>query len=161
MTTVETLTGLKETEAIGWMNQATEVARGSLCLSKRAGTIIVKDGAIIGQGHNGPPLDDLKYRTCGPNSDPKLPDSCVHAEQRAIMDALARNPEKIRGSDLYYIKVDENGIAKRSKDPYCTQCSRLALDQGIGTFALWHEEGIRQYPTDVYNQLSYQNASKR
>lgn len=141
--------------------EVAEVARGSLCLSKRTGTIIVKDGEIIRQGYNGPPLDDLQYRTCGPSSDPKLPDSCVHAEQRAIMDALARSPEKIRGSDLYYIKVDENGVAKRSGEPYCTQCSRLALDQGIRTFALWHEEGIRAYPTAIYNQLSYENASKR
>ena len=65
-------------------------------------------------------------------------------------------------SDLDMLVIlDEEGVVKRSGEPYCTQCSRLALDQGIGTFTLWHEEGIRQYPTDFYNQLSYQNASKR
>ena len=77
------------------------------------------------------------------------------------MDALARNPQKVGGSDLYYVKVDENGVTKRSGEPYCTVCSRLALDSGVGRFALWHEEGVRQYPTDIYNQLSYSNTRNR
>lgn len=39
--------------------------------------------------------------------------------------------------------------------PYCTHCSRLALDAGIAEFVLWHNEGIAVYPTDEYNNLSY------
>ena len=39
--------------------------------------------------------------------------------------------------------------------PYCTVCSRLAIDSGIVEFVLWHESGITAYPTDEYNDLSY------
>ena len=40
--------------------------------------------------------------------------------------------------------------------PYCTVCSRMALDTGIDKFVLWHGEGICEYPTDRYNKLSYE-----
>jgi hypothetical protein len=61
------------------------------------------------------------------------------------------------GRDLYFVRVDMNAPLNIlfSGEPYCTVCSRFALDVGIKTFALWHEYGIIQYPTDVYNQLSY------
>ena len=84
----------------------------------------------------------------------------MHAEWRAIMDALKNNPEKIKGSKLYFTKVHEDGNLLRSGQPDCTVCSRLALDSGISTFVLWHEEGIHEYPTDEYNKLSYQYLSE-
>ena len=72
------------------------------------------------------------------------------------MDALKRNPEKVAHSKLYFVRVDENGSSKRSGKPYCTVCSRLALDAGISHFLLWHEEGVGEYQTDEYNNLSYE-----
>lgn len=46
--------------------------------------------------------------------------------------------------------------AVKAGKPYCTICSKLALDVGIKEFALWHEEGITIYNTEEYNTLSYQ-----
>ncbi|MCX6738785.1 MAG: hypothetical protein NT098_01875, partial [Candidatus Parcubacteria bacterium] len=81
---------------------------------------------------------------------------CMHAEWRAMIDALRRNSEKLAGSKLYFTRVNEKGEIKRSGKPICTVCSRMALDIGIEKFVLWHEEGICEYPTDEYNRLSYE-----
>ncbi|MBR7036894.1 hypothetical protein IKI14_03340 [bacterium] len=32
----------------------------------------------------------------------------MHAEQRAIMDALKNHPDEIEGSDLYFIRLDKD-----------------------------------------------------
>jgi deoxycytidylate deaminase len=81
---------------------------------------------------------------------------CVHAEQRAIMDALRRNPDKLSGSRLYFVRVDGEGDPVRAAGkPYCTACSKMALDAGVAEFVLWHRDGICVYDTGEYNLLSY------
>jgi len=141
------------------MNEAAEIAKKALCLRAKCGTIIVKDGEIIGEGYNAPLLDKEENRTCdkefGLGKSKYDKTCCMHAEWRAIMDALKRNPEKLKGSKLYFTRRDENGQIKKSGRPYCTVCSRMALDAGIEKFVLWHDEGICEYPTDEYNRLSY------
>jgi ADP-ribose pyrophosphatase YjhB (NUDIX family)/deoxycytidylate deaminase len=148
----------QEKEAIRWMDKAAEMARKALCLNAKCGTVIVKDDEIIGEGYNAPPLDKEENRTCDKDFGPGKPKydktCCMHAEWRAIMDALKKNPEKVSGSKLYFVRVDEAGEIKRSGQPYCTVCSRMALDAGIEKFVLWHEEGIGEYSTDEYNRLS-------
>jgi len=142
------------------MRKATEVAEKALCFQAKCGTVIVKEGEIIGQGYNAPPLDKEENRTCDKDFSPgKLKydrTCCMHAEWRAIADALKRNPKKLKGSKLYFTRVNRNGKIKKSGKPYCTVCSRMALDAGIDKFVLWHEDGICEYPTDEYNRLSYQ-----
>lgn len=115
---------------------------------------------IIGTGYNAPPLDLEENRKCNFFPDltlkPKYDKTCcVHAEQRAIMDALQRNASCIRNSKLYFTRVDDKGNIKKSGKPYCTVCSRLVLDTGIGSFFLWHEDGICEYEAKEYNDLSY------
>lgn len=157
---MEYLKDQKEKEAMQWMNKAAEVAKRALCFKAKCGTVVVKDNEIIGQGYNAPPLDREENRMCNKESGSgKLKydkTCCMHAEWRAIVDALQRNPEKIKGSQLYFIRVGENGEVKKSGKPYCTVCSRMALDVGINKFLLWHEDGIYEYPTDQYNRLSYE-----
>lgn len=157
---MEYLKNQAEKEAISWMNQAAEIAVKALCLKAKCGTVIVKDGVIIGQGYNAPPLDKEEHRICNKeisNGKPKYDRTCcVHAEWRAIMEALKKNPDKIAGSKLYFTRVDQDGKILKSGQPYCTVCSRLALDAGISKFVLWHEEGIVEYSTDEYNRLSYE-----
>ncbi|MDD5098456.1 MAG: deaminase [Candidatus Pacebacteria bacterium] len=151
----------EEKEAIEWMDKTIEIAKKALCSNAKCGAIIVKNGEVIGEGYNAPPLDGESNRKC--SNEYNLPQKfkydrtcCVHAEQRAIMDALRKNPDKISGSRLYFLRVDDNGNIKKSGKPYCTVCSRLALDAGIKEFVLWHEQGICVYSTDEYNDLSYQ-----
>ncbi len=154
------LTGQEEEKAMEWMSQAAEVAKFALCLRAKCGTVIVNNDEIIAFGYNAPPLDKKEDRIClqefGPGKPKYDKTCCMHAEWRAIMDALKRNPEKIKGSRLYFTRVDEQGNIKKSGKPLCTVCSRLALDSGISEFLLWHDEGICAYPTDEYNRLSYQ-----
>jgi len=157
---MEYLKGQQEKEAIQWMYKAAEVAKKALCLKAKCGTVIVKDDEIIGEGYNAPPLDQEENRTCdkefGPGKQNYDRTCCMHAEWRAIMDALRRSPEKIKGSKLYFTRVGEKGEIKKSGKPYCTVCSRMALDAGIEKFVLWHEEGICEYSTGEYNRLSYE-----
>jgi len=149
-----------EQEAIRWMNEAAKIATKALCTRAKCGTVVVKNGEIIGVGYNAPPLDKEENRMCEADRSfgkPKYDKTCcMHAEWRAIMDALKRNSEKIKGSKLYFTRVDEDGKMKKSGKPYCTTCSRMALDVGIDKFLLWHEEGICEYSTDEYNRLSYE-----
>lgn len=143
-----------------FLSLAASVATRALCLKARCGTVIVKDGIVIGSGYNAPPLDNIDDRRCLEAYDfsgkPKYDHTCcIHAEWRAIMDALKTNPDKIKGSKLYFVRIDDQGNIKKSGEPFCTVCSRLALDSGIAEFFLWHEKGITSYPTDEYNRLSY------
>jgi deoxycytidylate deaminase len=157
---MEYLKGPAEKEAVKWMKRAAETAAEALCSRAKCGTVIVKDGEIIGVGYNAPPLDMEENRRCNeefvPGKTKYDKTCCMHAEWRAIMDALKRSPDKITGSKLYFTRVDEGGNIKKSGRPYCTVCSRMALDAGIDKFLLWHEEGICEYPTDEYNRLSYE-----
>src|SRR3989344_1434987 len=154
------LAGVEEQEAIKWMEKAALVARKALCLRAKCGTVIVKDGEVIGEGHNAPPLDEEENRMCDKElglGKPKYDQTCcIHAEWRAIMDASKRNPNKLAGAKLYFTRIDDQEKIKKSGKPYCTVCSRLALYAGIKSFLLWHEEGVCEYPTHKYNQLSYQ-----
>ena len=139
---------------------AAEIAVRALCLRARCGSVIVKDGIIIGSGYNAPPLEDEQNRTCNSAWDyakkPKFDlTCCIHAEWNAILDACKRHPAKIQGSTLYFMRVDEQGNFTDAGEPYCTTCSRLTLQSGVGEFALWNAGGAAIYDTTEYNHRSY------
>lgn len=147
-------------EAEHYMGLAAIEAAKATCHRSKCGSIIVNDEMVIGKGFNSPPLGLERQRRCSVEKsfyNQKVTDKtcCVHAEQRAIMDALAKNPGKLEGSVLYFIRLDEKGEKAFSGNPYCTICSKMALDVGIDEFVLWHKEGICSYETLEYNDLSY------
>ena len=153
------LSGKEEKEAVEYMAKAVETAFFSRCLRARCGAIIVKDGKIIGRGYNSPPQDKtLEY--CIKDILPKDFKSdrtcCIHAEQRAIINALTDNYEELSGARLYFIRLDAVGNTEKAGKPYCTICSKMALDVGIAEFVLLHEEGICVYDSEEYNTLSFQ-----
>ncbi len=154
------LSGREEEEAIHFIRTAADVAKNATCIRAKCGSVIVNKGEIIGSGFNSPPAGLESQRRCSiPKNtyDIKVTDKtcCVHAEQRAIMDALSRNPDKIKGSRLYFIRLDKSGNNEKAGKPYCTICSKMALDSGISEFVLWHEKGVCVYDTQEYNSLSY------
>ncbi len=142
-----------------WIDQAALYARQARCTKARCGAVIVTQGEIIGRGYNAPPLDSDAHRMCQADrsrGEPKYDKTCcVHAEWRAIMDALRRKPAKLAGSTLYFARIDTEGNLLPAGEPFCTVCSRLALDAGIAGFALQHEHGITVYATGEYNRRSY------
>jgi len=144
-------------EARVYFDIAVEVAKMSKCLRAKSGYIIVND-MVIGMGFNSPPGNRTIKRCLKPDlplgfkSDKTC---CVHAEDRAIRDALRNYPLKVPDSRLYYIRLDMKDNILYAGTPYCTWCSKTALDVGIAEFVLWHEKGICVYGTKEYNKLSF------
>lgn len=155
------LSGEEHEKALEYIVKASRLAKNSTCLRSKCGSYIVKNNEIIGEGINSPPgnLESQRRCNCSKDSyDKKVTDKtcCIHAEKRAIFDALRRNPEKLNGSTLYFTRIDEKGDLVYSGRPYCTGCSKDALDVGISEFVLMHEDGICAYDTEEYNNLSFQ-----
>lgn len=155
------LTWQNHTQAEFFIQQAAEIAQKATCERSKCGCVIVKDGEIIGKGFNSPPQNLESQRRCHCDKEQyhrKVTDKtcCIHAEQRAILDALKFASDKLIGSELYFIRLDQEGKPAKSGNPYCTICSKMALEVGIKTFHLWHSEGIVAYDTEEYNILSYQ-----
>ncbi len=116
---------------------------------------------IAGMGYNSPPRNLESQRRCLEDKSklhPKVTDKtcCVHAEQRAIIDTLSRNAAALEGARMFFARMDEKGKMLMSGEPYCTICSKMALDVGIKEWVLWHPDGIKEYDAEEYNQLSYQ-----
>ena len=142
----------EETEALTYLGSASETALSATCERHRCGSEIVKDGKVIGRGFNSPPANKEEQRRCAVSKDTynkRVTDKtcCVHAEQRAIMDALKSNPEALSGSRIYFMRLDDDWNGARSGKPYCTICSKMALDSGIKDFVLWLDAGVCVYDT--------------
>jgi deoxycytidylate deaminase len=144
-----------------WFTEAEKIAQDALCKRAKCGAVIVLDGKVIGRGYNAPPQNDVTHAKCsdGEYDRAKKPKydltCCIHAEWRAIADALKNHPKEIQGSTLYYVRLDEEGSIHPSGEPFCTVCSRLAIDVGIAKFGLMHQGGPKLYHTNEYNNLSY------
>ncbi len=153
-------------ELMAYFHIAAQFAQKSTCKKAHCGCILVKDGRVIAGGYNAPPLGDVENQKCDyvypakrkrPQNDCTC---CVHAEWRAIIDALrSGNSADLVGSTLYFTRVDEFGkkyFAPEKYTPHCTVCSRLGLDAGISTWVLWGDPEPVMYGAKEYNDLSYQ-----
>ena len=144
-----------------WLGVAARLAQTATCLRAKGGSVIISaKGKRIGAGVNTPPNGQETQRRCAKEKasyHPKVTDKtcCVHAEQRAIMDALRTSPCDIAGARLYYARLAEDGSLAYAGQPYCTICSKMALDVGVTEFVLWHETGIAVYSTEEYNERSF------
>lgn len=153
------LSGAEEQEAMGYIDDASKMAVNSSCFRSKCGSLIVKGKEVIGSGFNSPPLDkkiDKCLKDDLPINFKSDKNCCIHAEQRAIMEALQNNANKLKGSRLYFIRLDASGAKEPAGRPYCTICSKMALESGIAEFVLWHNTGICVYDTDEYNRISFQ-----
>jgi len=169
-----TLTGEQLDAVMPYLEAANEEAALATCFRAQCGSVIVSaEGEVIGRGHNSPPLDDETNRICLPGEQeqdwdftfkPKYDRTCcVHAEQNACLDAAKRNPDKIAGSTLWYMKRGKHGEFTGGGEPFCTACSRIAMQTGVGKFVLWHAaDGVAKvWDLPEYNRASYQNLMRR
>jgi len=143
-----------------FFEKAAIVAKDATCLRAKCGSVIVKNSKIIGKGFNSPALNDESQRFCETELNtavkPKYDKTCcIHAEWRAIIDACKTSNGDLTGSTLYFMRIDENNNSTDAGDPFCTVCSRLALESGIEKFALYNNQGADIYFTNEYNQKSY------
>ena len=155
------LSGKEEKHGELFIGECIKQAALSTCQRARCGSVIVSSESIIGRGYNSPPGNKESQRKCTckkEDYDKKVTDKtcCIHAEQRAIIDALKNHPEKIKNSTIYFARIDKDNKLIFSGAPYCTICSKLALDVGITEFVLGHEQGITVYSTEEYNEISYE-----
>jgi deoxycytidylate deaminase len=144
-----------------FFEEARKVATTATCNRAHCGAVIVsKDERIIGRGYNAPPQGDESQRMCDVVLDKSIKQNndktcCVHAEWNAIIDALKHHGDKIEGSTLYFMRVNDNNEFTEAGDPYCTVCSRLAMESGITTFGLWND-GPEMFDASDYNLKSYE-----
>ncbi len=165
---MEYLTGQKEKEAMGWIDKAVDIAKEATCERAKCGAVIIKAGKIIGKGFNSPPGNDEAERRCHIKKstyDQKVTDKtcCVHAEQRAIMNALYNDPKKIKGARLYFARFYPSGerrLMGGATKMYCTICTKMMFDVGIIEFVLAHQDGICVYTTSEANQASFNCGGK-
>ncbi|MBT3298753.1 hypothetical protein HN385_07515 [archaeon] len=148
-----------------YLERCIELALKASCERHKCGSVIVKNNQIIGEGYNTPPGQLLNQnnsqKRCHIKKDEynlKVTDKtcCVHAEQRAIFDALKKYGDEIEGSTIYFMRIDKNDRPTFAGKPYCTICSKSILDVGISTFILKTEQGIISYDTEEYNNLSFE-----
>ena len=149
------------TKAKQYFDIAWKVAKNATCTRSKCWCVIVKDDKVIWTWYNTPPKDLETQRRCTCDKSSyhrKVTDKtcCIHAEQRAIMDAIRNHPDEIEWADLYFIRLDKEWNMAKAWKPYCTICSKMALDTWIKHFLLRHEEWITEYDTEEYNLLSYQ-----
>lgn len=144
-----------------YFEAAGDVAQRATCHRAKCGSVIVSDGEIIGRGYNAPPLEDESQRMCDRRFDATKKQSydttcCVHAEWNAVLDACKTNADKIGGSVLYFMRVDDDGNFTDAGEPFCTVCSRLAMQSGVAEFVLWNDGRADIYEIDEYNAKSYE-----
>jgi deoxycytidylate deaminase len=140
---------------------AAGVAKRSLCWKDKCGAVIVVNDNVIASGFNAPPRNNIENRKCDMHfpSNRRKPNSgctcCDHAEVRAIIDALKNNRD-LTNSTMYFTRVNDQGEILFSGDPYCVECSKMALHVGITRWALWHEDAIKIYDAKNYNDVSFE-----
>lgn len=81
---------------------------------------------------------------------------CLHAEGEAIDSAIDNyRKNSLKDATMYFIRLNlKNRIILAGK-PYCTICSKDALDKGIKNWVLLHKSGIYSYDAEEYNEISF------
>jgi hypothetical protein len=155
---------VQKARAEKYIDAAKEVAQQATCERAKCGVVIVKNEQIIGRWFNSPAGHDEMERRCAIKKQEygqKVTDKtcCVHAEQRAIMDALRHYPDQLDGAQLYFSRFYPDGrqrLLGGKIKMYCTICAKMMRDVGIAEFILPGQDGIcsfaqNEYVTDCFN----------
>ena len=103
-----------------YLNIAKEISTLSKCVRAKVGSIIVKDGNILGMGYNGMPsgMDNCCEESNSDNTELVSKIDVLHSESNAIL------------------KAAKMGISINNSTIYCTlspcrECSKLIIQSGI------------------------------
>lgn len=125
---------VRESKKARYLNIAAEVAKGSTCLRRGYGCIIVKEDEVIATGYNGAPRGEpncCDVGTCW-RAENNIPhgeryEKCcaVHAEANAIISAARRD---MIGSTMYLVGLEDG---RRIDAKPCEICAKLIKNAGI------------------------------
>lgn len=125
---------VRESKKARYLNIAAEVAKGSTCLRRAYGCIIVKEDEVIATGYNGAPRGEpncCDVGTCW-RAENNIPhgeryEKCcaVHAEANAIISAARRD---MIGSTMYLVGLEDG---RRIDAKPCEICAKLIKNAGI------------------------------
>lgn len=132
--------------------EALEVARHSTCAKSHRGVVIWKGDRILGTGFNSPP----EPFSCGGTCQAVCGRVAVHAEQRALL-MVAR--EDLIGAEMLHVKADlKTGELLTSKEPCCSDCSKLILEAGLAGMWLWEDPGYpHRYTAKEFHRATLKN----
>lgn len=143
-----------------FVDLAIQTAMKSPCAKSKRGVVVFHpvSGAMIGTGFNGMPRG---FSCSGTDECREMCSKrCVHAEERAIRQALFRllgsritnQDQPLDGFEAVHVKVVDGKLVPGGA-PSCWQCSRTVLDVGLKAFWLYE---IRWSRTEVNaNWVSY------
>lgn len=124
-----------------YMKIAEVISLRSTCIRAHAGTIIVKNDAIISTGYSGAPRGESNCCDLGicerdrlgiePGKNYELCRS-IHSETNAILNA-ARNGVSVIDGDMYIYFERLDGQNKKHGSP-CIMCLRMIKNSGIRKF---------------------------
>jgi deoxycytidylate deaminase len=134
---------------------AVDTANRGPCAKSKRGVVIYSVataggvGVIWGNAFNSPPWPfecsntDACKADCGR--------ICVHAEQRAIIQALTPSETELRHPlagdpraelHLVHVKTVDGKLVPSPGGPSCDQCAKLILEAGIRTVWLYVQDGV-------------------
>ena len=151
--------------AAKYLAEAVKASRNSVCLKRPRGVVIVKDNKVVGKGWNAPADEHVCEECLRSKMKPKVfatfntePCYAVHAEQRAILNALKSGSSNLNCAKMYFVRTDDDGKYMPCDDgPSCTICSKLILESGIESFIYeTFEDGITELTAKEFNDLSMQ-----
>lgn len=127
----------RESKKARYLRIAAEVARGSTCLRRQYGAIIVREDEIIATGYNGAPRGDANCCDVGtcwriehniPHGEQYEKCVAVHAEMNAIISAARRD---MVGGTIYLVGRDARTGALLTDATSCFMCRRLVINSGL------------------------------
>lgn len=132
----------RDTKKVRYLNIAAQVARGSTCLRRQYGAIIVREDEIIATGYNGAPRGEANCCDVGscwreehgiPHGQQYERCVAVHAEMNAIISAARRD---MIGATMYLVGYEND---RKIPGIPCLICSRLIKNAGIDKIETWDE----------------------
>lgn len=142
-----------------YLSLAAIEAAHSNCKKTKRGAVIVSDPFLISSGYN----YSVDPQSCCLRKDIQRgmrSELCnaIHAEQKAIDDALLQNQD-IKGARLYHVEVKDK-VMVYSGPPSCPICSKAILDHKLRDVVLWQKQGYVIYPALEFHRLSIEYHKK-